>query len=77
MDWQAPWSDRQHPDATTQQETPDALAALRRWESSGATWALRVVGAQAAVVDLITCDGAEIVGRLVSSNPEFVAYVQS
>lgn len=61
----------------TQQETPDALVALLRWEVSGATWTAREASAHSAVVDLITCDGAEVVGRLVSSDPEFVAYVQN
>lgn len=61
----------------TQQETPDALVALLRWEVSGAKWTTREARAHSAVVDLITCDGAEVVGRLVSSDPEFVAYVQN
>ena len=52
-----------------------ALDALRRWEQSGATWALRSLDAGVAEVDLISCDGGERMGRLVSSEPDFVAYV--
>ncbi len=63
----------------TQQETPDALAALLRWEAAGASWVrvTRSDGDHSAVVDLITCDGTEVVGRLISSDPEFVAYARS
>lgn len=56
---------------------PDALAALRRWEASGAGWSVREVDAAGvAVVDLLTCDGGEVVGRLSSADPAFVAYVR-
>ncbi|QGF24559.1 hypothetical protein [Raineyella fluvialis] len=57
-------------------ETPNALAALLRWEASGATWELRTSGAERAVVDLCTCDGGQVVGRLVSSDPDFLAHVR-
>jgi hypothetical protein len=52
-----------------------ALEALRRWEQSGASWALRSLDAGVAQVDLISCDGGELMGHLVSSEPDFVAYV--
>jgi len=53
----------------------DALDALRRWERSGASWALRSLDAGVAEVDLISCDGGERMGRLRSREPDFVAYV--
>lgn len=52
-----------------------ALDALRRWERSGARWTLRSFDGGVADVDLISCDGGELMGRLVSSEPDFVAYV--
>ena len=59
------------------QETPNALAALLRWEESGAVWVPRAAEAQSTVVDLISCDDSEVMGRLVSSNPEFVDHVRT
>lgn len=61
----------------TERETPDALAALLRWQASGATWMLRPSPGDAVVVELLTCDGGEAVGRLVSSEPEFVEHVRA
>jgi len=57
-------------------ETSNALAALLRWEAAGATWRLRSIGPGPAVVDLLTCDGSEVVDRVVSSDPDLVAYVR-
>jgi hypothetical protein len=57
------------------EQTRDALASLLRWEASGATWVLRDRTDRWAVVDLLTCDGGEVMGRLASSEPEFVTYV--
>nr|WP_300150525.1 hypothetical protein [Propionicimonas sp.] len=53
----------------------DALAALLRWEASGADWVLRELDAGRAIVDLLTCDGGEVTGRLASAEPGFVRYV--
>ncbi|MBK8460131.1 MAG: hypothetical protein WAS07_15850 [Micropruina sp.] len=55
--------------------TRDALAALLRWEQAGGEWVMRAEQATSTVVDLTTCDGGDVMGQLVSSNPEFVAYV--
>lgn len=55
----------------------DALAALRRWEAAGGTWVVRPGSGRSTVVDLTTCDGGEVMGRLFSSSPEFVAHVQA
>jgi hypothetical protein len=56
---------------------PDALAALLRWEAAGGEWVVRAPDGASTVVDLTTCDGGDVMGRLVSSSPEFVAYVRS
>ncbi len=56
--------------------TQDALAAVRRWEQAGGTWKLREARGEHVVVDLITCDGGEVMDQVASSDPEFVAYVQ-
>lgn len=54
----------------------DALAALLRWEAAGGTWVMHAVTVGSTAVDLITCEGGEVMGQLVSSNPDFVAYVR-
>ncbi|MCA0293991.1 MAG: hypothetical protein LCH96_01530 [Actinobacteria bacterium] len=55
----------------------NALAALRRWEASGATWELRTLDDAGADVDLVSCDGGEVMGRLVSADADFVADVRA
>lgn len=55
----------------------DALPALRRWEAAGAGWVLRAVADGRAVVDLLTCDGGDVVGRLASDDPAFLDYVSA
>ena len=55
---------------------PDApVQVLRRWAASGAIW--RVVGRTSARLEivLLTCTGAEEMGRLTSSDPALLAYV--
>ena len=51
------------------------LDVLRRWEAGGATW--RVLARTPGELDvaLLTCDGGEQVGRLVSTEPDLLAYV--
>lgn len=56
---------------------PDALAALLRWEAAGGEWVVRAPDGASMVVDLTTCDGGDVMGRLVSSSPEFIAYVRA
>jgi hypothetical protein len=53
----------------------DDLDALRRWETGGAVW--RVVAREAGLLDvaLLTCDGGEQVGRIVSGEEDVAAYV--
>ncbi len=42
----------------------DALAALRRWEESGGTWRVAVRRPARLELELLTCDGGEVMGRL-------------
>lgn len=64
-------------DPITRTQTTDALAALLRWEGVGGTWVLIAREVGSTVVDLLTCDGGEVMGQLVSSSPGFVAYVRA
>jgi hypothetical protein len=49
---------------------PDPLAALRRWEDSGGTWRVVVRAPERLVVELLTCDAGEVMGRLVAAPPD-------
>lgn len=51
------------------------LDALRRWESGGATWRVLARTADQLDVALLTCDAGEQVGRLVSAEPDLLAYI--
>ena len=51
------------------------LDVLRRWESGGATWRVLARTPGGLDVALLTCDGGEQVGRLVSTEPDLLAYV--
>lgn len=56
--------------------TDDAVEALRRWEDSGAHWAVIARRDGVLTVALYRCDGGEEVDRLTSADPklrEFVA----
>jgi len=52
-----------------------AVDVVRRWEESGGVW--RVVGVHGAelTVSLRTCTAGEEVDRVVSADPDLVAYV--
>jgi hypothetical protein len=56
-------------------EGSDPLAALLRWEASGATWVVTSVDGPTVSVDLVSCDGGEVMGHLASAEPGFVAHV--
>lgn len=56
--------------------TPDALAALLRWETAGGEWVVRSRNGKFAVVDLISCDGGSVMGHLASSDPDFIDHVR-
>jgi hypothetical protein len=51
------------------------LDVLRRWESGGATWRVLARTPDGLDVALFTCDAGEQVGRLVSTEPDLLAYV--
>jgi hypothetical protein len=51
------------------------LDRLRRWEVAGGTWQLAGRSAAMVTVALCRCDGGEEVDRLVSGEPELIAYV--
>jgi hypothetical protein len=48
----------------------DVLAALRRWEESGGTWRIVVRRPARLELELLTCDGGEVMGRLVAAPPD-------
>jgi hypothetical protein len=53
----------------------DALAALRRWEESGATWRVVVRTPEDVEIALLTCDAGEEAERLRSADPAVLEYV--
>lgn len=53
----------------------DALAHLRRWEDSGATWRVVVRTPDSVEIALLTCDAGEEVDRLRSSDPALLDHV--
>jgi hypothetical protein len=55
----------------------DVLATLRRWEESGGTWRVLVRRPARLELELLTCDGGEVMGHLVAEppDPELAAYV--
>jgi hypothetical protein len=55
--------------------TDDALARLRRWEESGATWRVIVRTDQDVEIALLTCDAGEEMDRLRSADAELLDYV--
>lgn len=48
--------------------------AVQRWQSSGGTWAVGHVGESAATVELITCDGGEVVDVLTLREPREIRW---
>lgn len=53
------------------------LAQVRRWEEFGAVWELVRRDGDVVTVSLCRCDGGEEVARIVSGDPELVAYVST
>lgn len=47
----------------------DPLAALRRWEESGGTWRVAAELPGRLELELLTCDGGEVMGRLLAVAP--------
>ena len=48
---------------------------LRRWEDFGATWCVVGRGDEGVTVSLRRCDGGEEMSRLVSNDPELLAFL--
>jgi hypothetical protein len=57
------------------ERTQDAVGRLDRWETAGGTWRLLSLTPVSATVALCRCDGGEEVERLVSADPELLAYL--
>jgi hypothetical protein len=55
--------------------TDDALARLRRWEESGATWRVIVRTGEDVEIALLSCDAGEEMDRLRSADAELLEYV--
>ena len=55
----------------------DALARLRRWEESGATWRVLVRTPDSVEVALLTCDAGEEVDRLRSTDRDVLDHVDA
>lgn len=54
----------------------DHVEALRRWEGSGGTWRVAVRTPAWLTVELLTCDGGEVMEHLTApSGGELDAYV--
>lgn len=49
---------------------------LRRWTAAGGEWDVLGRTPSGLVVSLLTCDRGEEMGRITSSEPEFVSYVE-
>lgn len=48
--------------------------AIDRWEVTGGTWRIASVGKDLALVDLLRCDGGEVVDRLRLEQPKDVKW---
>ena len=53
----------------------DALARLRRWEESGATWRVLVRTPDSVEIALLTCDAGEEVDRLRTTDRAVLDHV--
>lgn len=51
------------------------MEVLRRWEDSGAVWRLLSRRGDLVEIALLTCSAGEEVGRLVSADPDLLAFV--
>jgi hypothetical protein len=65
--------------STTDTESVDdgheQVAALQRWETSGAVWRVASRNAAGVTVALCRCDGGEEVSRFSSDEPELLAFL--
>jgi hypothetical protein len=51
------------------------IDVLRRWQDSGGTWRVTARGPDGVELDLLTCTGDEVMGRLVSADGDLLAFV--
>jgi hypothetical protein len=51
------------------------VAALQRWEASGAVWRVASRTGAGVTVALCRCDGGEEVSRFSSDDPELIAFL--
>ena len=58
-------------------EGHDDLTRLLRWVDSGAHWELRTWGHGRAEIEMLTCDGGELMDVMVSTDPELLDYVRA
>lgn len=47
----------------------DPLAVLRRWEDAGGTWRVVLDRPGRLELELLTCDGGEVMGQVVAAPP--------
>jgi hypothetical protein len=57
--------------------TTQTLDDLLRWTASGGLWELVSAHDGRVVLDLVTCTGGEVVGRIDSTDPALAAYVRA
>lgn len=62
------------PGKTDATGTP-AVDVLRRWERGGAVWRVRSRSGATVEISLMTCTADQEVDRLVSDDPELLAYL--
>lgn len=53
----------------------ELVAALHRWEVSGAAWRVAARGPTRVTVALLRCDGGEEVDRVTSGDPAWLAHL--
>ena len=53
----------------------DPVGVLRRWEEHGGVWRVVARTDSGVTVSLLRCDGGEEMERLVSDDPDLLAFV--
>jgi hypothetical protein len=53
----------------------EPLAVLRRWEDSGGAWRVVARSPGSIHVDLVTCTGDDVMGRLSTGDPDLIAFI--
>ncbi len=56
---------------------PEMPAAVERWEVAGGTWRIARVDDSGADVDLLRCDGGEVVEILHLTEPEDIRWANT